>query len=241
MTYTIISDIHGNLQAFDAVIKSLPEKNNTHIICAGDVVGYGADPDGCIEKMLALGAKNILGNHDAAVIDKTDIYYFNEYAASAVLWTKEHLSKAGREYLNALPLVLEEDLFTVVHGTLHDPEQFIYMVSAASAMHTFERLKTKICFVGHSHVPGVFIFRDGKVYQSFKKKIRIEKGEKYIINVGSVGQPRDNDSRACYCTYDPDKGEVDFYRIEYDIKLAREQIISAGLPQTLGDRLLYGR
>ncbi|RKY42655.1 MAG: metallophosphoesterase [Candidatus Makaraimicrobium thalassicum] len=241
MTYIILSDIHGNLQAFESVISSFPKTDNSRIVCAGDVVGYGADPNECIELIMSLGAENVLGNHDAAVIDKTDISYFNENARKAVLWTRERLDRAGRDYLNGLPLVRENPSFTVVHGTLHDPAEFIYMQSGTEAMRTFEILNTKICFVGHSHVPGVFVYRDSGLYQSFERKISLEDGARYIVNVGSVGQPRDNDNRACYCVYDSSSGEIEFHRIKYDVISARERIISAGLPGALGDRLLFGR
>ena len=204
-------------------------------------MGYGANPNECIEMVRSLDAANILGNHDAAVIGKTDISYFNTYAREAVLWTKKEIDQAGSDYLRGLPLVLEEDLFTVVHGTLHDPEDFNYMMDGADAMHTFELLKTRICFVGHSHVPGVFIFTGGRMFRSDEDKIKIENNSRYIINVGSIGQPRDNDSRACYCVYDSDKDKVEFRRIEYDIRSAHDSIIEAGLPPMLADRLWAGR
>ncbi len=241
MKYIVISDVHSNLEAFSAVVDSFPERSGSRIISAGDVVGYGADPDECIALARSLGAANIMGNHDAAVIDRTDISFFNRYARAAVLWTKENTGEAGLEYLRGLPLVREEDLFTVAHGTLHCPEGFIYMMGAAEALHTFEVLTKQICFVGHSHVPGVFILREGRLFQSFKRKIKIEKDASYIINAGSVGQPRDNDNRACYCVYDTDKGEVEFRRIEYDIKTAHDKIIRAGLPEMLAERLWHGR
>ncbi len=223
-------------------MRSFPEGDNP-IICAGDIVGYGADPNPCIKQVRALGAVTVLGNHDAAVIDKTDITYFNEYAAEAVLWTRERLNRSGADYLNALPFVHDEKLFTMVHGTLHDPEEFLYMFSGADAMATFDVLKKQICFVGHSHVPCVFILKGGKLYleRSLSKKIRVEEDARYVINVGSVGQPRDGDSRACYCVYDTDNAEIEFRRIEYDVEGARDRIIKAGLPAVLGDRLLYGQ
>ncbi len=241
MKYIVISDIHGNLEALEAVIGSFPRGKASSIICAGDVVGYGASPDECIDKIVSLGCKNILGNHDAAVIDRADIANFNEAAREAVLWAKEHLSASGRSYLKTLDLVLEEELFTVAHGTLHLPEEFIYMMSGIDAMRTFEVLKTKICFVGHSHVPGVFVLKGTKLTELYKRKFVLEEGARYIINAGSVGQSRDGDRRASYCIYDPARSEVEFRRIEYDVEKARERIINAGLPKVLGDRLLQGR
>ena len=241
MKYVIFADVHSNLEAFNAAVKTFPAGDDIRLVFAGDIVGYGANPNECMELLLSLKTENVLGNHDAAVIDKTDVTYFNEYAASAVLWTKEHITQENKDYLEAVPFVHEEELFSVCHGTLHNPESFIYMTTGADAMHTFEILKRKICFVAHSHIPTTFTLREGSVYQSSKEKIILKKGEKYIINVGSIGQPRDNDNRACYCTYDPDKNEIEFHRVEYDIRTAREKIIKGGLPPILGDRLLVGR
>ena len=242
MRYIVISDIHGNLPAFESVAGSFPEAGGDNIICAGDIVGYGAEPNECIGMTVSLGARSVMGNHDAAAVDAADITRFNEWAKEAVLWTRENLTPSGRDHLSALPLVLEEERFTVVHGTLHSPEEFMYMDTGARAMHTFEVMDTDLCFLGHSHVPGVFTLRGGRVfYRSYGDKITLEKGLKYIVNAGSVGQPRDGDRRACYCVYDPDRQEIEFRRVEYDVKAARERIIDAGLPECLGDRLLYGR
>jgi diadenosine tetraphosphatase ApaH/serine/threonine PP2A family protein phosphatase len=240
MKYVIISDIHGNLPAFEAAQKTFPKGKSTEIICAGDVVGYGAEPVECIKKISAMGARNVLGNHDAGVLDKTDISRFNRRAAEAVLWTKEHLDRASLDFLRSLPYVLEEDLFSVAHGTLHEPKEFMYMMTGADAMHTFEVMKSKICFVGHSHIPSVFILRDGKLSQTFAKKITIKENSSYIVNVGSIGQPRDGDSRACYCIYDPEENKIEFRRVKYDIDTAADRIIKAGLPEILAERLFIG-
>jgi predicted phosphodiesterase len=241
MKYIILSDIHSNLQAFEAVIRSFSKKGYDKIICAGDTVGYGADPDACIEKISSLTDVNILGNHDAAVIDKTDASNFNTYARAAVEWTREHLSSEGHAYLNGLPLVHDRDDLTAVHGTLHDPEEFIYMMTDRDAMHTFEIMRRKVCFVGHSHVPGVFVLRKEELVYSEAGKIELEENAKYIVNVGSVGQPRDGDPRACYCVFDAEKGRIEFFRIGYDIPTAQKRILTAGIPAALAERLEYGR
>jgi predicted phosphodiesterase len=241
MIYIVLSDVHGNLEAFNAAADSFPDAKEKRFISAGDVVGYGADPNECIEKMVSIGAVNIKGNHDAAVLGEADIAYFNANAAAAVVWTKEKLTKYSTDYLYSLPLVHEEELFTVVHGTLHEPEEFRYMLTNVEAEQTFEVLKKKICFVGHSHVPAVFSLKDGRISLSFKNKIKLEEDAKYIINAGSIGQPRDGDWRACYCIYDTDKNEIELRRVEYDVKTAQKKILDAGLPGMLADRLSIGR
>ena len=197
MMFVIISDVHSNLEALKKVIDTFPDSDGRTVISAGDTVGYGADPNECIDIISKISSVNVLGNHDAAVIDKKDMTNFNDKAKAAVLWTQDKISPLGIRYLNGLELVFQDKEITVVHGTLHSPEDFMYLMSAASAMHTFERLKTKVCFVGHSHKPGIYILRDGKVFESDKSLIKLEEGAKYIVNVGSVGQPRDKDPRAC--------------------------------------------
>ena len=241
MRYIILSDIHGNLQALEAVIESFPGGEKPVVVCAGDVVGYGADPDRCIESVISLSAMTVLGNHDAAVTGACNAHNFNRYAREAVFWTRKHISEEGRGYLESLPLILKEGPLTLVHGTLHEAERFRYMLTGADAMHTFEALNTKICFVGHSHIPGVFKFENGKALRLFKKEVGLEKESRYIVNVGSVGQPRDNDSRACYCIYDTGQEKIELKRVEYDTAKARQRIIDADLPEMLGDRLLVGQ
>ncbi|MFQ5952331.1 MAG: metallophosphoesterase family protein [Candidatus Omnitrophota bacterium] len=241
MLYVIISDIHGNLEAFDAVVKSFPRTKEKEIICPGDVIGYGANPNECIDKITSLGAATIMGNHEAAVLGKTDISYFNPHAAEAVMWTAKHLEESGKDYIDNLPLIHEDSNFIMVHGTLHNPEQFRYMMTNVDAVNTFKILKAQICFVGHSHVPATFILKDGRISLSFKSKIKLEKEAKYIINVGSIGQPRDGDWRACYCVYDSKKEEMELRRVEYDVKTAQKKIIEAGLPRILAERLAFGR
>lgn len=241
MLYVILADVHGNLEALEAVINTFPGVEEKRILCAGDIVGYGADPEECIDRVVSLGAKSVLGNHDSAVIGKTDDAYFNPHAKEAVRWTRDRLSRRAKDYLNGLPLLIENKLFTVVHGTLYEPGEFHYTMSGADAMRTFEILKTRICFIGHSHVAGVFMLKDGKPFYSYKNQMKLEKEVSYIVNAGSVGQPRDNDNRACYCVYDPEKEEIELRRVEYDIKSAQDKIMKAGLPPILAERLLYGR
>lgn len=241
MKYIIIADIHSNLEALKSSIKSFPSRVNSKVISVGDVVGYGASPNECVDAALSLKAEGVLGNHDGASTGRTDFSNFNSHAKEAVIWTSENLTPKSRDYLNALPLTYEEDDFTVVHGTLHDAEEFNYMITATDALKTFSVLKKKICFVGHSHIPGVFMLKEGRLYQSYESEIELEPKARYIVNAGSVGQPRDGDPRACYAVYDTDEKKIKFYRVEYDIKTAHDKIIKASLPQVLADRLWVGR
>lgn len=241
MKYVIISDIHSNYQALESVAEHISRENADKIICAGDVIGYGAEPDRCISMVSSSGYACVRGNHEAAVLGLVDITFFNEFAASAVEWTRDNLAREGADFIRSLPYVLSEGGMSVTHGTLHSPEEFMYMISCHAAMRTFEEMLHPVCFLGHTHVPGVFTYTDGNIYQSYSEKVEIESGSKYIINAGSVGQPRDNDPRACYCVYDTERSAVEFRRVEYDVDTARKKIIEAGLPRVLGDRLLIGR
>ncbi|MFH1846242.1 MAG: metallophosphoesterase family protein [Candidatus Omnitrophota bacterium] len=240
MKYIILSDIHGNFQALESVIGSFPPEEETMRVSAGDVVGYGAEPDACIDKIRALGFDNIKGNHDAAVVGKLNLDVFTKRAMESVLWTKDYILLSGIDYLNGLPLVREYKSFVVVHGTLHKPEEFRYMSNYLEAMRTFEIMTKNICFVGHSHVSGILTLDAGRISQIPENKIKLQQ-KKYIINVGSVGQPRDGDNRASYCVYDEDNRTIEIRRIDYDVETARKKILDAGLPAIFGDRLRCGR
>lgn len=240
MIYIILSDVHGNIQAFEAIVRSFPETKDRLIVCAGDTVGYGANPNECVELMASLGAVNVMGNHDAAVIGVHDLSLFNFHAQKAALWTRNVIGERESAILRGLDFVKELEHVTLAHGTLHDPKEFIYMMTLLDARRTFELLRTGVCVVGHSHMPGAFMIKDGEIYESWKRKIKLEPNARYIINAGSVGQPRDGDNRACYCIYDTDAGEIEFRRVEYDIKSAHDAIMNAGLPGALAERLWAG-
>lgn len=241
MIYVILSDIHSNIQALDAVVRSIPKEKDVCIICAGDIIGYGANPVECINVTRENNIKSVLGNHDAALVGKMDISRLVPHAIEALNWTSGQIKKQDVDYLDQLPFVLSENKFQVVHGALDAPEGFVYLTSSREASRTFEVLKKGICFIGHTHRPGAYMEMNGKIYQFSQKEIILDDSANYIINVGSVGQPRDYDNRASYCVYYPTRGIVEFRRVKYDIKSARSAIIKAGLPESLGERLLTGQ
>lgn len=244
MRYGIFSDIHSNLEAFDSVIEAYRKESIDSFFCVGDVVGYGANPNECIEKIKALTNIVIAGNHDWACVDLFSTEYFNPLAKEAVFWTKQVLNQENKYFLEKLKLVYNNEDFTLAHGTLENPQEFNYMTDGYRALESFKLLETNVCFVGHSHVAGAFILgKDNRLLYSEDNlsKIKMEKENKYIVNVGSVGQPRDDNPRAAYAVYDTQKQEVQIKRVPYDVEAARKKIIEAGLPQFLGDRLLLGR
>jgi predicted phosphodiesterase len=240
MKHVVISDIHGNLEAFNAVARDLPDDGCKEIYSAGDIVGYGADPAACLRGVSDMNAKCVIGNHDAASSGISDLADFNETAAKAVMWTREALNVQDKARLSAFPYLIESELFTVVHGTLHEPGKFNYMLGVSDAWGTFRVLKKWICFVGHSHVPGIFILSGDKVTYSAAKDTRLDKNARYIVNAGSVGQPRDNDTRACYCVFDEAQGKIMFRKVAYDIKAAQDKIRASGLPSSFAERLGHG-
>ena len=242
MRYGIFADVHSNLEALDAVIEAYGKEAIDKYLCAGDVVGYAANPKECIEKIKALTIITVAGNHDWASVNLFSLDYFNPVASEAIFWTKQNLDDNSRYFLESLKLVYKNEDLTLVHGTLENPQDFNYMTDGYAAWVTFRLLETDICFVGHSHVAGIFIKdKDDRIHYRQDNSVDIKQEFKYIINVGSVGQPRDGNPKAAYCIYDTDKKEVQIKRVGYDIQATRRKIIHAGLPQFLGDRLIVGK
>lgn len=240
MRYGILSDIHGNLEALQAVLDLYHKEGIKDYLCVGDIVGYGADPRECLRIVRGLNMVTVAGNHDWAVSGRFDPVYFNPVAKEAVLWTRDQLSSDEKDFLNGLPLVHKEDDLILVHGTLGEPEHFHYMRYLSQAAETFDLMDKTLCFIGHSHAPQIIIHRGEENRPSKTLRITIEPGCKYIINAGSVGQPRDGDPEAAYCVYDTELRTVEVKRTTYDIRTAQDKILAAGLPTFLAERLAIG-
>lgn len=242
MRYGIFSDVHSNLEALDVVINAYKYEGIDKYLCIGDVVGYATCPNECIEKVQQIAMVSIAGNHDWGSVDKLALEYFTPNAKKGVVWTKQNLGEEGRNFLEGLKLTYQNEDLTLVHGTLNNPQEFNYLTDGYLAEECFKLLETRICFIGHTHKPGTFIQEEnGLIGYAQDTLVKIKDEFKYMVNVGSVGQPRDRNPKASYCVYDTDKKEVQIKRISYDIEAARKKIISAGLPRFLGDRLLIGR
>ncbi len=241
MRYAVFSDVHSNLEAFESVIKAMKGDKVDAYICAGDIVGYGADPSRCIQLTKELTGNVICGNHDWASADKFDVSYFNNYAKKAVFWTAGVLSEDEKNYLKDLKIIYEERDFVVVHGSLDEPEKFHYILDLYSASQTFSMMRKKICFISHSHSPIIFTKSEKNISCTTGKKVELDRDTSYIINVGSVGQPRDGDPRACYVIYDEGNNTIEIKRISYDVEKAQNKILKAGLPPVLAERLSSGR
>lgn len=241
LRYGLFSDIHANLQALEAVLATFKREKIDQYICLGDIVGYGASPRECMRLVLECKSLIVAGNHDYAVAGKLNIDFFNPYAKEAVLWTREQLNDEEKQVLANFDLVQNiEETLTMVHGTLNFPEMFDYIQTSYDAHLSLEVLETPVCFFGHSHVPVAF-FQGQTISFSMKEEIPVDPERRTLVNVGSVGQPRDENPLACCAVYDDEIGKVWIHRVEYDIDTSIDKINKAGLPEILGERLRYGR
>ncbi len=244
MRFGIFGDIHGNYDALEAVLAALESDSVDVRICLGDIVGYGAEPRECIKKVRALRCMTLAGNHDHAAIDRLDVEFFNAFAKQAALWTREQLSDDDKEFLAGLGFVDHHENFAAVHGSLHGPELFNYIATIFDAELSFEALDKQVLFYGHTHIPLTFFDTTPMTY-STEAEIQITREFKALVNVGSVGQPRDEDPRASYavCELEEETGEgvVRIKRVPYDVAKAAKKILDAGLPEPLAIRLELGK
>ena len=241
MRYGILSDIHSNLEALSIVADALKKEGIDRYLCIGDIVGYASNPFECIQIVKGLGALVVAGNHDWAVAGRLDLGYFTSNAKEALQWTSNALAPQEKEFLSSLKLVHSEENFSLVHGTLDVPQEFYYLNNFDEAERTFFVLEKQLCFVGHTHRPGVFVEAEENLFYKPLAKLQLEDKKRYIINVGSVGQPRDGDNRACCVIYDSEDKTVEQKRIAYNFSAAQEKIMKVGLPEFLAQRLSEGR
>ena len=242
MRYAIMADIHANLAAFNAVLDDMEQRGGVEEIwCLGDIVGYGPDPHECMERLQQYNHVCVAGNHDWAAIGKISTANFNPDAALACQWTTQQLSQEDIQYLESLSLVVDKDIFTLVHGSPREPI-WEYVISTGIARENFSFFQSPYCLLGHSHVPLVFREEDGScTFSRLVPNIGLALGEsRLIINPGGVGQPRDGDPRASYVIYDSDTRMVRLYRIIYDIAATQDKMMAKGLPVRLAVRLQHG-
>jgi len=240
MRFAIIADIHANWEALQAVLDDIKIQKCTHYVCLGDVVGYNANPKECLDIVRKMGMPCVKGNHDEYCSTDEALDDFNPYAAHAVNWTRAHLSEDDKQWLRDLKYVRVVTNFSIVHATLDGPERWGYVFDKLAAAASFPYQNTAVCFFGHTHVPVAFM-RDTMVRGGTYSKFKVEPGKKYFVNVGAVGQPRDNNPKAAYVVYDVDEGTIELRRLDYDIAAAQRKILDAGLPERLAERLAYGR
>lgn len=240
MKYAIIADIHANLEALTSVLADAQAQNPTHYVCLGDVVGYNANPKECLKIIRDMNIPCVKGNHDEYCSIDEQLEGFNPNAAEAVHWTRRQLSAEDREWLRDLKYTKMVANFTIVHATLDAPQRWGYVFDKLQAAASFPYQTTPVCFFGHTHVPVAFM-RDTVVRGGTFSKFKVDPAKKYFVNVGAVGQPRDNNPKAAYVIYDLDAGTIELRRVEYDIAAAQAKIREAGLPERLAERLEFGK
>jgi predicted phosphodiesterase len=248
--YLIVSDIHGNWEALRGVLNHVRRKRYDRVVFLGDAVGYGASPNLVVGWLRSLGPATaaVRGNHDRVCSGLDSADYFNRYAKEACAWTLERLEPRNLEYLRSMtsgPIELSDEI-AICHGSAVDEDTYVF--SAYDAHIAFEALPHALVFFGHTHVPSLFELRatdcgqelDVRLLSGRRLVIDLDPDRRYMINPGSVGQPRDRDPRAAYAIYDTDQRRLYVYRVTYRVAMARRRILQAGLPPVLGDRLLYG-
>ena len=244
--YLILSDLHANLEALEAVAREV-KGSYDRALCCGDLVGYGADPNAVVDWVRDNCAVAIRGNHDRACTGPEVVEWFNPVARAAVAWTGQALTEENRAYVSGLPKgPAAVEGFQLAHGSTSDEDE--YVLTADEAMNAFAYLESRLVFFGHTHVQGGYVWNRARVETipppfsgARRKDLRIEPKCAYLINPGSVGQPRDGDPRAAFTLYDSDAGVVAYRRTVYDVQGAQRKIRDAGLPAILADRLSVGR
>jgi len=246
MLYGIFSDIHGNLPALEAVLHSMDTRKVEKRICLGDIVGYGTSPNECAELVKQHSDICLLGNHDNVALKREAYSSFNVYAKAAIEWTFKNINDETKKYLKSRPYMANEDHFTFVHASPMSPADWHYVADLDVALEAFSYFNTPYCFIGHTHSPVIVatniedpyreipVIADGPLY-------RPKKNEKVLVNVGSVGQPRDRDNRACWCLVDSECNWVEFVRVEYDIERTQNLMRKENMPMFLIERLSVGR
>jgi predicted phosphodiesterase len=240
MKFAILADIHGNLDALQVVLEDCKSQQVTHYACLGDVVGYNANPKECLDIIRSMGMPCVKGNHDEYCSTEEHLEGFNPAAAEAVNWTRKQLTEEDRQWLRDLKYSRMVTNFTIVHATLDGPQRWGYVFDKLAAAASFTYQNTAVCFFGHTHVPVAFM-KDSVVRGGTYSKFKLEAGKKYFVNVGAVGQPRDNNPKSAYVVYDTTEGTIEIRRLDYDIAAAQKKILAAGLPERLAERLAYGR
>lgn len=242
LRFAVFSDVHGNLEALEAVLADITAQRVKELICLGDVVGYGPNPSECLEMVRCLSCSVVLGNHDEACVEPGMERTLNEYARAGVIFSRNQLSNAQKGWLRNRPLQLDFDDFTAVHASLDDDEPWQYVLRPADALRHFLFQEKPLCFCGHSHRPEVWTLEGRRVRcLAPANDLRLPAGARTLVNVGSVGQPRNLRPEACYVIYDRVSHSIGFRFVPYNVKETQRKILAAGLPRFLAQRLALGR
>ncbi len=232
MRFAIISDIHANLEALSTALETIEKEAVDKVLCLGDIVGYGANPNECVELVREHSSVVLLGNHDLAAVDLSVAEFFTANARTAAHWTAETLTPGNRDFLKGLPYTAVVEDALLVHSSPQEPEEWHYIISEFDASRMFPSFHEAICFIGHSHIPGVF--------PESSSAEQVGRGERFIVNVGSIGQPRDGNPDLSFGIFDSSGWEYRNIRLAYDAESAARKIREAGLPRMLAERILQG-
>ena len=242
MKLALISDIHGNLEALVSVLSDIEKQKVDKIHCLGDVIGYGSDPLSCLELVNSNCDVKIMGNHEYAALGLVDIDDYNPAAQKSAMWTKAQLSDREHSLIAEYEMSHSANGMLLVHASPFEPKEWHYILTPEAALEAFEYLDEQICFFGHSHVPQLYAERDDDLPRSqVGHDFMPDDQSRYLVNAGSVGQPRGNDPRACYIIFDTDEYEVLYNRVGYDIETTQDKMTQANMPRMLITRLSMGR
>lgn len=243
MRLAVVSDIHANAEALEAVAREIARRRPDRVVHLGDLVGYNADPERCVAWAADNGVDGVMGNHDAVACGKSAGDNFNPHALEAARWTARGLSPRASAFLSRLPDRLAVgDGILLVHGAPSDPDRYLFRLADAD-----EELAAlsgaaapRVVFFGHTHVPAAFVRRGGAVAVAPPTRLRLERGDRALLNPGSVGQPRDRDPRASFLLFDTDAREASWVRVPYDVESCAAKVLAAGLPRFFAARLRDG-
>jgi len=232
MRIALLSDIHANLPAFSSTFSAIDQLGVDKVYCLGDILGYGPFPNECISLVQERCDVVIKGNHDSGVIGETPLHWFNDHGLRSILWTQKHITGENFEYIKGLSLLTVQHDLTIVHASPLDPAAWTYVFTWREASDCFASFSTQLCFIGHTHIP--IVVGEDSTINAFRR------GCRFLINVGSVGQPRDGNPQACFGLLDTDAWSYELRRVEYDIQKTAQAIRDAGLPDFLAKRLFRG-
>ncbi len=242
MKYGFFSDVHANLEALKACIVDFRSEKLDKVYFLGDAVGYGPNPDECVKLIDEIAEVKLMGNHDYAALGLMETEYFNQYAAESMGWTKNSISEKTVEIMSDFELTYVIGEILLVHSSPREPENWHYILDMEDAEENFDFFTEKICLLGHTHRPYIVYKAESEnAILSNDTEVVIEGEYRYLVNIGSVGQPRDGDPRSCYLIYDSDKGSIRLKRVQYDVKSTQKVMAKIGLPEYLIDRLAVGR
>ncbi len=240
MRIGVLADVHGNLEALTAVLEDMAARAPERVLFLGDAVGYGPDPNACVERIFEVAHTVVAGNHDQGAVGLISTAHFNPFAQTAILWTQSVLTGENRERLRSMPMTSRVGDLFLVHATPDRPDAWAYLLYEGEASRQFEFFDEKACLYGHTHRPIGFVEEENNVRRTTESLLTFQEQFRYIVNVGSVGQPRDGDPDAAYCLYDTREKVLSFHRVPYNYRITQDKMRAAGLPDFLIERLERG-